>query len=275
MEKNGKNWILKRDSSLTILENQAVRIWNSKRKFAGKSGDSVILLEYVNRIWVFSRFYTIKSVETGKEQVEGEKGRITVRLDLGKDFGLLKPLENFKFSLLAVKNYSNPSMHFRTWKEITFQELNFILNDNLDTGRSLIGFTFYEMHLEHRKAFLNFLGLSDFDQHYVVHDLDEILTKLNDYIVHSILNPGYQFLEGVKLFKEIFGEKTYSNLTISDQQDSVVFSFARNQEKVLMEYLGTLERFFGKNFNKVSERYFLRGDYYEKSLKNPMILKLE
>lgn len=275
MEKNGKNWILKRDSSLTILENEAVRIWSSNRKFSGKSGDSVILLEYVNRIWVFSRFCTIKSVESGKERVEGEKGRITVRLDLGMDFGLLKPLDNFKFSLLAVKNYSNPAKYFRTWKEITIEELNFILFDTVDLKRSLLGFTFYEMHLEHRKAFLNFLGLSDFNQNYVVHDIKEVLIKLNDYVVHSIINPGHQFLEGAKLFREIFGEKTFSNLAFSDHQDSNRFSLARNQERVLLEYLKNLERYFGKYFNEVIDRYFIEEDYYWKGLKSPIILKLK
>lgn len=274
MEKNGKNWILKRDSSLTFLENEAVRIWNSNRKFSGKSGDSVILLEYINRIWVFSRFCTIKSVESGKERIEGEKGRVTVRLDLGMDFGLLKPLDNFKFSLLAVKNYSNPAKHFRTWKEITIEELNFILFDTVDLKRSLLGFTFYEMHLEHRKAFLNFLGLSDFNQDYVVHDLKKVLINLNDYVVHSIINPGFQFLEGVKLFREIFGEKTFSNLAFSDHQDSNRFSFARNQERRLIGYLGELERYFGTNFNQVLDRSLLGGDYYWKSLKNPIILRL-
>ncbi|SDD34063.1 hypothetical protein SAMN04488104_102515 [Algoriphagus faecimaris] len=274
MEKNRKNWILKRDSSLTISENEAVRSWNSNRKFTGKKGDFVILLEYFSRIWVFSRFCTIKSVELGKDQVEGEKGRIIVRLDLGMEFGMLKPLENFKFSLLAVKNYSNPAKHFRTWKEITIEELNAILFDNVDLKRSLLGFTFYEMHLEHRKAFLNFLGLSDFSQDYIVHDLEKILIKLNDYVVDSIINPGHQFLEGVKLFKEMFGNEIYSNLSIADHENSVRVTYAVDQEEVLKKYLNNLEQYFGSAFINSKNEYSNRDEYYRKSLKSPIVLKI-
>lgn len=274
MDQNKKNWILRRDSNLTILENEAVRIWNSNRKFGGKSGDSVILLEYVNRVWVFSRFCTIKSIDSGKEQVEGEKGRITVKLSLGAELGVQRSLDKFKFSLLAVKNYSNPVKHFRTWKEITVEELNFILFDKVDFRRSLLGFTFYEMHIEHRKAFLNFLGLSDFDQYYVVHDLKRGLIKLNDYVIHSIVNPGYQFLEGVKLFKEMFGDEVYSNLLISDNENSIRSSSAKNQEEVLKKYLQNLEQYFGNAFLNKIEGDFNKNEYNWKSLKNPIILKI-
>lgn len=180
-----------------------------------------------------------------------------------------RPLDHFVYSLTQIKDYKNPDRIFRSIKKITKEEADMIENGQLNEGRSLIGFTFFNMQREHQMGFLNYLGLQDYSQSYIVYNTEETLEKLNEYVVDHIINPSLQLLESVELFKKIFGIKDHSQLSFSDGD---IKHNASNQEKVLNEYLAELRKHFGKNIERV-----YRNNTYEYSQalqKTPLILKV-
>ncbi|MCH7411109.1 hypothetical protein MM239_17020 [Belliella sp. DSM 111904] len=244
--------------------------FTEKRNIPQKEGDFVFVLERLMGEWHFTSLFKIMEIKKNEDKTELESLIIFTKREIFEP----KPLENFKFSLANIKNYVNPIIHFRSWKKITADEGKMILFSNINEIRSLIGFTFYNMHQDHRKCFLYFLGIFDFNQSYYVYNTFEVLSKLNEYITHQILNPSYQFLESLKLFKEMFGEENYIKLSFAAKDERSNPSIASDQEKIIKQYLPELEKNFGTNFKFRNEELIFSEEYIKKIKKNPLVLKV-
>lgn len=243
----------------------------NKKKVPVQERDIIFLLEYLNGRWGFQTQWRIDGVKKGEAKTDIPE-RITVEMYLDERFEF-RPLDNFVYTLSYIRNYKRPEKGFRLFRNLTPIEASMILRGKVDEVRSLIGFTFYNMHRDHRICFLEKLGLKDLRQEYVVYDEYELLNKMNEYVIDHIINPSEQFLESVKLFKKMFGDENYSKLSFSDDQNIKSTSYAINQENALKEYLENVKSNFGPFFRKRENRSFDKN--YNQIRKSPLVLKVK
>lgn len=263
-------WIIKEDKNLDIQVGNAIYT-TSKKKVPVQVGDYIFIIEDVNGKWGIQTLWTVEEVKEIGEKKEIPE-RIIVIMYKYEVFDI-RHLDHYIFSLSCIKNYKNPDRDFRYFKKLMPVEVPMILKGDVNEIRSLIGFTFYNMHRDHQIGFLNFLGLQDLSQKYIVYNEKKLLEKMNDYVTVHIINPSEQFLKSIEFFKKMFGSEFYSKLSFSEGQNMKNISYAINQEKVLLEYLGELKKYFGPSF-KIKEN--ARFDkYYLEFKMSPIVFKID
>jgi hypothetical protein len=204
------NWVFKFGENFksTDKEGTFVVTFQQKRKFSGKNGDDVLILDKESDGWVFTDHYKISGVEIPK-QVEGDdKTTFNVTVDLVEHYEEAKPLEDYAFSIRRVTNYDRPIMHFRL-KSSKLSEIEFeaIDENKIYTKRTIVGLTLKAMHRSHQQSFLTYVASENPSLLAGPVDMEVAFSLLRDYLNFAVIKPAQYLVECSEMLQQIGPEE--------------------------------------------------------------------
>lgn len=240
------NWIFNVNGlrhKLDNEENQKIS-FTQKRKFSGKVGEFIILLEEKNRNWVFTRYYEIVSID--QEKLEEEYIKTTIALKLKTIFKEEKLVEDYSYSLLRVSDFKNPSKHYnkRVYNRIEDVEFEAIVNDKIYTNRTILGTILNALHPDHQKSFVKFLASEEPTLLTNKTDVDKALNYLYKYVEANIIEPIKYLKSSGELFSSIFGQEELINLCFAEDVERMKnIKMVKPQMELIEQYLQYLPIF--------------------------------
>lgn len=211
--------------------------FTQKRKFSGKIGENIILLEEKSRNWVFTKCYEITGIE--QDKLEDDYNKITIALELKTIFKEEKLVEDYSYSLLRVTDFKNPSRHYnnRVYNRIEDVEYEAIVNDKIYINRTILGTIFNSMHSDHQKGFIQYLTENDPKLIIIKPNVNKALEYLYQYLEQNIIEP-INYLKGIgELYELNFGDNELSELEFAeDNENSNDSNKVKLQLDIIREY---------------------------------------
>jgi len=216
------NWIFNINSFHQKLgvENTQKISFTQKRKFSGKVGENIIILEEKNRNWVFTKSYEIKGVE--QDKIDEDYNKITISLELETIFKEDKLVEDYSYSLLRVTNFKYPHNHYnRRYSRLEDVEFDAIVNDKIYTNRTILGTILNALHPDHQKSFVEFLASEEPTLLTNKTDVNKALNYLYKYVEANIIEPIKYLKSSGELFSSIFGQEELINLGFAEDAENM------------------------------------------------------
>lgn len=194
--------------------------FEQKGKFSGEIGENIILLEYKNKNWVFTKQYEITDIVQNK--LDDDYTYIVITIDFISEFKENKLLEDYVYSLVRVRDFKNPINHFkRKYSRLTDVEFEAIVDDKIYTNRTILGTMLNALHIDHKKSFIEYLAQEEPALLANKPDVDKALNHLYEYIEANIIEPINYLRRSGELFSSIFEYGELNKL-----------GFAENVEKI-------------------------------------------
>ncbi|MBO9200609.1 MULTISPECIES: hypothetical protein [Niastella] len=168
--------------------------WNQKQNFKGEAGDEVIFFEFNYRRRLFTHHYKI--IRISKRETERSIGRnvITITLQLLRDFGEVKEIEDYIFSFPRIKYFrSRLGRYFnRKYYKLSDIEFSAIVEDRIFLSRTIVGTALNALHTDHRRAFSQLIFERNPDILQNRYSNAEVLSLLNEYFQYAVATPAKQ-----------------------------------------------------------------------------------
>lgn len=261
------NWIFKNNllgSVGNTAEDFSVRFYQ-KQNFSAKPGERVLILGMKKGEWQFIAEYSIAKIEINPDE---EYKEITVFLKLEKKFDD-KLLTDYIYSLRTITHFDYPMRHFtRKYRRLNDAEYDAIVNDKIYVKRTIVGTVLNAMHVEHQKAFIEFVAENEPGLLVGNADMDEIYNLLVKYMDFAIVKPSQYLRESANILQSVLTSEEYDGIGFgSDIERLGVNNTQRIKSQVLIieENLSSLEQFVNQGMdNEISgfedksnlERYF-------------------
>lgn len=211
--------------------------FKQKGKFAGEISENIILLEFKNKNWVFTKKYEITDIDQNK--LGDDYTNIVITIDFISEFKENKLLEDYIFSLVRVRDFKNPSKHFnRKYSRLTDLEFEAIVDDKIYTNRTILGTILNALHIDHKMSFIEYLAHVEPALLINKPDVDKALNHLNEYIDANIIEPIKYLRSSGELFSGIFGNEQIKELGFAeDLEYTKNIKMVKPQLDLIKEYL--------------------------------------
>lgn len=210
--------------------------FEQKRKFSGEIGENIVLLEFKNGNWVFTKQYEIIDVDQNK--VGDEYNLIVLSLQLTTDFKEDKLLDDYVYSLSRVTDFKNPSRHFnRKYSLLTDVEFEAIVDDKIYTNRTILGTILNALHPDHQKSFIEYLAQEEPALLANKPEVDKALNHLYNYVEVNIIEPIKYLRNSGELFSSIFGDEALNKLGFAQDLEKM------NNIKMVKPQLDIIEKY--------------------------------
>lgn len=230
------NWIFNTNRISYKADNQKIKkiSFTQKRKFSGKIGEDIILLEYKNKNWAFTKHYEIINIE--QDKINEDYNKITITLELKNIFKEDKLIEDYSYSLLRVTNFVNPEKHYnRRYNRIENVEFEAIVYDKIYINRTILGVIFNSLHRDHQKAFIQYITKNDPKLIIKKPNINEALEYLYQYLEQNVIEPINYLKEIEKLYELNFGDQELTKLEFAEDNESYVSNKIKLQLEIIRE----------------------------------------
>lgn len=264
------NWIFKKDIVKFSEDFETATISIVQRgNFRGNEGESVLILEKVDKEWMFTYLYKISKVLI--RETDSDKKINIIELILIEKYKEEKLLSDYAYSIERIKNYNDLTRHFRRkYNKLSDLEFKAIEKDEIYYIRTVLGTIFNSLHSDHQEQFLIFLAENNPSLFLNANDLFTILILLIEYTNFSIIKPSKYLIESDNILRsiisndEILKQVGFGN---SDTEEEESIQRIHQQALQISNSLPVFENISFSNIDEIS-RFSEDLDKYKRLFKN-------